>query len=299
MCFTGPILAFPCTSSVIQDDKPVRIGIYDSRIIAVAFTRTEDFNKNMETLNADLEAAKASGDRVTVICLERSMTRSQEILQKQVFSTYPVTAILDKVRDKLPEIALQADVSCIVNKWEADFFHEGVEIVDVTVQIASLFADKEEITMMYPASGIPSPEELAKMEGLTSGSGIEEVYENGPECTVVKKELQGAESHPKMVGRWKASEWYVHGANLLGEREFYFNFNPDGTTKVEEPGGWMSEGEWIIGLSENTLLLELKDSKSSFTGRYDIIEDQLILSGKGLIGSGEYVCIKLEKAVLE
>ena len=46
---------------------------------------------------------------------------------------------------------------------------------------------------------------------------------------------------------------------------------------------------------ENILWLITNEKESSFEGRYDFENKQLIISGKGIIGSHEYCCIKMIK----
>ncbi|OFY68322.1 MAG: hypothetical protein A2Y71_13295 [Bacteroidetes bacterium RBG_13_42_15] len=279
----------------LQDKTRLRIGTYDSRTIAVTYTRSDEFMKKMQEMNSKLAAAKSSGDKINVFGLEKSISKSQDILQKQVFSTYPVTEILDKVKDKIPEIAAKANVSCIVNKWAVDHMGNNVEVIDLTIELASLFADSGIINKMYPPSGIPAPQLLMEAEGIIEGTGIKDVYEEGPGCTVVKKDNKSNDFNSKMAGKWKAAEVFVHGSNLLGQRNYYFTFQSNGIVKVEEPGRFESEGEWILGLNENSIMLVMKDETNSLTGRYDFAEDKLIISGRGFIDPNEYVCITLKK----
>ena len=63
-----------------------------------------------------------------------------------------------------------------------------VEVLELTIELASLFADSGIINKMYPPSWIPAPQLLMEAEGIIEGTGIKEVYEEGPGCTVVKNQ---------------------------------------------------------------------------------------------------------------
>ena len=143
-------------------EKP-RIGIYDSRIIAVASTRTDEFMQTIQKMKSEHQNAISTGDTIKANLLEKKGSTMQSISHKQVFSTFPVTDILEKVKDKIPELAEKLNVSCIVNKWAIAFQNEDIEYVDVTLELAALFTDSEEIKIMYKQ--FPGqPQSLIKME---------------------------------------------------------------------------------------------------------------------------------------
>jgi len=152
-----------------QDTEKPRIGIYDSRIVAVASTRTDEFKQWVQKMKSEYENAITKGDTIQAKLLEKKGSTSQDIMHKQAFSTYPITDILEKVKDKIPEVAEKVNVSCIVNKWAIAFQNEDIEYVDVTLEMAALFTDSEEIKNMYkqfPAQ----PMSLTEMEiGTATG----------------------------------------------------------------------------------------------------------------------------------
>ena len=124
---------------------------------------------------------------------------------------------------------------------------------------------------------------------------IEKIYKNGPDCEVIKKDFLSEENTDKINGTWKAISWYVHGDDLLGIRNFKFTFRSDNSVKIEEKDTWLSEGKWTLFENENVIELIMEEKKSSFLGRYDFENQQLIISGKGIIGAHEYCCIKMIK----
>ena len=60
-------------------------------------------------------------------------------MHQQAFSDGPVSSILATVKDKLPAIAAQAGGTLIVSKWAMPFHGAGVDAVDVTLPIVTLF----------------------------------------------------------------------------------------------------------------------------------------------------------------
>jgi hypothetical protein len=95
-----------------------RVGIYDSRAVAVAFAGSAAFNRWLSNLKAEHEKAKASGDQKRVAELEAEGAARQRLLHMQGFSTAPVTNILDQIKDKLPAINEKAGVSMLLSKWD-------------------------------------------------------------------------------------------------------------------------------------------------------------------------------------
>lgn len=115
-------------------------------------------------------------------------------------------------------------------------------------------------------------------------------------CSVISKNYKREEFHSKISGTWKAVEVWIHDVNLLGGRNFFFTFLPNDSIKIDEAErNWHSKGTWILDLNENNIQWEMPNTDNSFKGRYDIIDGQLNLSGKGFVGKEEFVCLKLEK----
>jgi hypothetical protein len=128
-----------------QDAKPLRIGVFDSRAIALAYGNSAEFQRTVQGLRADHDKAKAANNESRAQELDTEGQWSQVRLHQQVFSTGPVSGILAKVADKLPAIAAQAGVALIVSKWEVQFKNPAVETVDVTLPIVKLFAPSDKV----------------------------------------------------------------------------------------------------------------------------------------------------------
>ena len=127
---------------------PTRIGVFDSRAIAIAYWRSEPGMRELRGLRDEYEKAKAANDGARVKELEQEGPWQQVRMHQQAFSTATVAAILEKVSDRLPAVAKQAGVSAIVSKWEVPYKDGTVETVDVTLPLVRLFNQDEQMLKM-------------------------------------------------------------------------------------------------------------------------------------------------------
>lgn len=144
------LTAFHAVSA--EDSTPQkirRIGIYDSRAIAVAFVGSAVCNatagKAMAEKMAAAKKAEAEGDQKTMAELKAWGEAQQARLHKQGFSTAPVDDILDHIKAELPDIKKQADVALLVSKWDEKTLqeHKSAERVDVTMRLIEAFKPNE------------------------------------------------------------------------------------------------------------------------------------------------------------
>ncbi len=121
----------------------IRVGAFDSRLVAIAYVRSEAFKKRLAKLRAELGEAKAAGDKKRIKQLEALGPALQELVHKQGFSTWPVHDILKTIKEELPGIAKQADVDIIVSKWDVAFRRDGAAVIDVTDLMVKPFSPDE------------------------------------------------------------------------------------------------------------------------------------------------------------
>jgi hypothetical protein len=140
---TGALI--PTLAMQAQTAKPsYRIGVFDSRAVAIAWFNSDDGMQTIKQIRAEYEKAKAAKDEKRLREMEQEGQWHQVRLHQQGFSTGPVDEILAKVKDKLPEIARQAGVTAIVSKWALPYSEPGVELVDVTLPLVKLFQPNEQ-----------------------------------------------------------------------------------------------------------------------------------------------------------
>lgn len=131
-----------------QDDpgkEAKRIGVYDSRAIAVAFVGSKVYEategKELAARMEEHKKAKAEGNQKKVDELEAWGKAKQELLHRQGFSTAPVDNILAQIKKKLPGIQAKAKVTVLVSKWDAKRLekHPQAEKIDVTMALVDAF----------------------------------------------------------------------------------------------------------------------------------------------------------------
>ncbi len=122
-----------------QSTNTLRVGVYDSRAVAVAYANSAEFAAVGNAVKAEHDKAKAANDEKTMKAIEFRMQQRQHRAHEQGFSTGSVLPIMETITNKLAVIARNAHVDVIVSKWELNFASEDVEIVDVTDRIVAQF----------------------------------------------------------------------------------------------------------------------------------------------------------------
>ena len=122
-----------------------RIGVYDSRAVAVAFAGSPAHEKQLRALIEEHRKAKETGDLKKASRLEAEGKALQVKAHKQAFSTAPVDDILAHITNALPGIQRAAGVTALISKWDKAELkkHAGAERVDVTMQLVDAFQPKE------------------------------------------------------------------------------------------------------------------------------------------------------------
>jgi hypothetical protein len=167
------MFAVMCSMSVLSGAqatkpvKPLRVGVYDSRSIAMACLRSQWWNDLMQEKMKELDKAKAAGDEKKIKELNEWGESNQAKAHLQGFGTAPVKNLLERIKDQLPGVAQQAGVDIIVSKWQIDYQVKDAELVDVTDAIVALYKPSEEtLKILEEVKKQPpvSEEELSNMK---------------------------------------------------------------------------------------------------------------------------------------
>ncbi|MEZ5196127.1 MAG: hypothetical protein R2764_06930 [Bacteroidales bacterium] len=144
--FSAAILIISLSScqKVEKADDLIRVGIYDTRVIALVYYRSEAHMEYINQLKKERNEAEKAGDEEKVALLERKGPGLQELAHKQGFSTLPIPGLLEKIHDSLPSIAKRLNLDVIMNKWEIAYQAEEVKLVDVTKEMIGFFNPSEE-----------------------------------------------------------------------------------------------------------------------------------------------------------
>ena len=135
-----------CASASAQSQtNKLRVGVYDSRAIALVYGNSAAFQESIKTARAEYEKAKAAKDDKRMKEIDAQMKLQQRRLHEQGFSTGSVAGIMAKVKDSLPDVAKKAGVQVIVSKWELNHQSPDVELVDVTDELVALFHPSEKV----------------------------------------------------------------------------------------------------------------------------------------------------------
>jgi hypothetical protein len=119
----------------------LRIGVYDSRAIAVAIVGGEYYVRHIQPLEDAFRKAKTEGNAELIKELEPKVWARRKESHRQAFGTAPVDNILDYIKDQIPGIAAEAGVGPIVSKWDTDTLskYKAAQQVDVTMRLVEAF----------------------------------------------------------------------------------------------------------------------------------------------------------------
>ncbi len=141
---TGALGILLCTTAPAQTQtSKLRVGVYDSRAVAVAWANSTEFKETMKPIEADYQRAKETKDAKRMKEIDAQMKWRQTRAHEQAFSTSSVAPIVAKLKSSLPDIAKQAGVQIIISKWELNHQSSDVELVDVTDKMVALFQVNE------------------------------------------------------------------------------------------------------------------------------------------------------------
>jgi hypothetical protein len=144
----GSLIAGGCASrsGTLAEPETVRVGVYDTRAVSLAFGRSAMHARSLDSLLAEHRAAKDAGDVARVRELEEKGGLRQVRMHLQVFSNAPADDAMEAVRERLAGVATHARVRAIVPM--ADYREASVELVDVTDELVTLFDPTPETRKM-------------------------------------------------------------------------------------------------------------------------------------------------------
>jgi hypothetical protein len=149
--------------------KQVRVGIFDSRAVAVAYAHSDFNKKRMEPKQAEMEKAKAAGDTIKMKQLDEWGKAQQDKLHRQKFGKESVSDMLEDIKNDLPDIAKKAGVDVIVSKWDVVYQNPSAELVDITKELVQPFKSTEKTMKIIESLQKHQPaseEDLEKLEKM-------------------------------------------------------------------------------------------------------------------------------------
>lgn len=165
LCIIGVILT--SGSSKAENEESTRVGVFDSRAVAVAYAHSDFMKQKYKELKKQQQKAKENGNSEKAKEIRKRGKQMQKKLHKQGFGTASISNLLKPVKDKIPEIAEKAGVDIIVSKWDIEYKSSSAEIVDITEKIIKPFnPGKRVLKIISELSDNPpaSEETLEKMD---------------------------------------------------------------------------------------------------------------------------------------
>lgn len=159
MAITVLLLGVLPASVAAQDSGGIGpvIGTFDSRCVALAYYRSEEFLAEVAELKAEYEAVLQAGDTERADELGILGPERQELVHEQVFSAGDIDEIIWLIWSELPAVAEEAGVDIIVNSWDIVYRDENMQFVDITEQLVAFFDPSEEtIGIIESMNGIPA-----------------------------------------------------------------------------------------------------------------------------------------------
>ncbi|MCE5229532.1 hypothetical protein LLG95_08050 [bacterium] len=122
-----------------------RIGVYDSRSVAVAFAGSAKHEARTASELTALKQAKASGDQVKIAEADKRVWDSRKRLHRQGFGTAPVNDILELYPDEVRALKARRGIDALVSKWDAKALaqYAGAEQLDVTDEMIEIPQPRE------------------------------------------------------------------------------------------------------------------------------------------------------------
>ena len=137
-----------CLAGCQRNDIPkVRVGIYDSRAVALAYWRTDNrLDSYHSSLTEQIEKAETEGNKKLAEELDIELWGHRKLLHRQVFSNETIDDILEKINDKIAEVTEDANVTALLSKWDKKTLrhYKSAELVDVTDSFVAQFDPAEE-----------------------------------------------------------------------------------------------------------------------------------------------------------
>jgi hypothetical protein len=132
----------------------VRLGVYDSRIVAYAWFLSDAHMAQLKEQTAAARAAKQAGDETTFKADSAALRAEQDQIHRELFSTAPPTEALVAIKARLPEIEQAAGVSNLVSQWDEPTINHfpHAEKVDLTDDLVRAFITPTEKQLKMIAS---------------------------------------------------------------------------------------------------------------------------------------------------
>lgn len=138
------------SSCFVQSAKSqTRIGVYDSRMIAVWYYNSSDYRNSLKSLYEEMKTAKEAKNESKIKELEALGELYQRIAHDKTFGKGSTAEILESKSEIFKQLAEQNKLSTILSKWELNYNDPSFELVDITLSLMDKLGADEKIKNYY------------------------------------------------------------------------------------------------------------------------------------------------------
>lgn len=130
---------------VFSQQEKRRLGVYDSRAIAIAHYQSGFGMQTIGSLQKDFRAAKEKGDSEEIRKLAAKGELLQKIAHDRGFGKGSVVSILDNVKDSVIALGKKEHLIGIVSKWELVYSGSDIDTIDFTMQLVEFFKPNDKM----------------------------------------------------------------------------------------------------------------------------------------------------------
>lgn len=167
-CMIAAFALFLASTDPSMSQAPVRVGVFDSRAIAIAYAQSPAFGQEIQLLKTQFQQAKAAKNDSLAAQLETKGQTRQKLLSLQGFSIGSVSEILAQYKDAVAGVAKDANVSTVVSQYELLYQSPEIETVDITEPLVKRINDSPRISAMLDGLKNNKPLPLLDAIGMKS-----------------------------------------------------------------------------------------------------------------------------------
>lgn len=144
LCVACAAVAAGCAAAAAPAEAPARIGVYDSRAVALSYLRSRLHAERLDALLMDAEMAKRRDDKARVEALEAQGKARQHLAHMQVFGNAPIPDILKDLEATLAAEAEKHRLALIVRDVDIAWRVDSLDVIDITEALVARFEPSAE-----------------------------------------------------------------------------------------------------------------------------------------------------------
>lgn len=147
--YTTLIIALMIAGICSTASSKQKIGVYDSRIVAIWYFNTQEFKESNSKKMQEYQEAKKNNDTNKMNELKDYFPLLQRVLHDKGFGRGSVATIMEKRKADIDAFAEAEKLTALVSMWELNYLAKGAEKVDVTLKLLKALKAGDNIIIMY------------------------------------------------------------------------------------------------------------------------------------------------------